>query len=214
MLTGVWGRGQWVIDSSGITFADYPFSPATVFPGATIAWEQVDDIDLLAPPPTVRVGAELLMVSAFHRDKLAGYAERYRIPVATRHDQVWGDILEPFLDTQFDEAGKQRTMARLEAAGVDPEQVAELRDRFGPAMWLYNFAVPRWEWVHLGLFDLLAATHPECSYPDGDWTQLLRARFGRSAGPFCDHAHYHAVYWESMRIALAPGITDHPETDE
>ena len=62
----MWGRGQWIIDSSGIPFADYPFFPATVFPAATIAWEQVDDIDPLAPPPTVRVGAELLMVSAVH----------------------------------------------------------------------------------------------------------------------------------------------------
>ena len=62
----MWGRGQWIIDSNGIPFADYPFFPATVFPAATIAWEQVDDIDPLAPPPTVRVGAELLMVSAVH----------------------------------------------------------------------------------------------------------------------------------------------------
>ena len=27
-----------------ITFANYPFFPATVFPAATIAWEQTDDI--------------------------------------------------------------------------------------------------------------------------------------------------------------------------
>ena len=74
------GRGQWIIDSSGISFADYPFFPATVFPAATIAWEQVDDIDPLAPPPTVRVGAELLMVSAVHRDKLAEAASQDRPP--------------------------------------------------------------------------------------------------------------------------------------
>jgi len=74
------GRGQWIIGSSGIPFADYPFFPATVFPAATIAWEQVDDIDPLAPPPTVRVGAELLMVSAVHRDKLAEAASQDRPP--------------------------------------------------------------------------------------------------------------------------------------
>lgn len=210
MASGVkWGRSQWIIDSSGITFVDYPFYPATVFPAATIGWEQVDDIDLLAPPPTVRVGGELLMVSAVHRDKLAGYAGRHRIPVATRHDLVWGDILEPFLDTEFDEAAQQRTMSRLAAAGIGPEQVAELRDRFGPAMWLYNFATPaRWEWAHLGLFDLLAATHPECSYPDNDWTWLLRARFGMPPGPFCDHEYYRTLYWEAMRIALAASSED------
>ena len=208
MVTGVWGRGQWIIGSSGITFADYPFFPATVFPSATIAWEQVDDIDLLAPPPTVRVGAELLMVSAAHRDKLAEHAARHHIPLATRHDLAWGDILEPFLDTEFSEADQQRTMSRLEATGIGPGQVAELRDRFGPAMWLYNFAIPRWEWVHLGLFDLLAATHPECGYPDNDWTWLLRARFGMPPGPFCSHEHYHTVYWEAMQIALAPSPGD------
>lgn len=203
MVRGGRGGGRWILDSSGITFADYPFFPATVFPSATIAWEQVDDIDLLAPPPTVRVGAELLMVSAVHRDELAGYAARHRIPVAARHDRLWGGILEPFLDTEFTEADLQRTMSRLGAAGLGPGQVAELRDRFGPAMWMYNFAIPRWEWVHLGLFDLLAATHPECSYPDDDWNRMLRARFGIPPGPFCSHDHYTAVYWEAMRTALA-----------
>lgn len=103
------------------------------------------------PPPTVRVGVKLPMVSAVHRDKLAECAARHRIPVAARHDLVWGDILEPFLDTEFTDADQQRTMSRLEAAGIGPGQVAGLRDRFGPAMWLYNLAIPRWEWGHLGL---------------------------------------------------------------
>lgn len=53
--------------------------PATVFPAATIAWAQVDDIDLLAPPPTVWVGGELLLVSAVDRDKLAEYGGRHPI---------------------------------------------------------------------------------------------------------------------------------------
>ena len=94
-------------------------------------------------------------------------------------------------------------MSRLEAAGIGPGEVAALRDRFGPVVWLYNFAVPRWEWVHLGLFDLLAATHPRCIYPDDDWTWLLRARFGMPPGPFCNYEDYPAVYREAMRIALA-----------
>jgi len=48
-------------------------------------------------------------------------------------------------------------MSRLQPAGIGPQQVAELRASFGPAMLMHNFAIPLWEWVHLGLFDLLTA---------------------------------------------------------
>jgi len=101
------GHGRWVIGSGGSPFADYPFFPATVFPAATIAWEQIDDIHLRALHPTVRVGAELLVVPARHKDELKEHAER-RIPIATRHDRVWGDIPEPFLDTWFARARMSR----------------------------------------------------------------------------------------------------------
>lgn len=197
-------RERWVFDSDGISFADYPFFPASVFPAGRVAATDIDDIDLLAPPPTVRVGAELLYVSAVHRDELKEFAETHRIPVASRHDRVWSDILEPFLDTEFDEAFQRRTMRRLHAAGLDASQVEELRVRFAPAMWLYNFAIPRWEWVHLGLFDLLEATHPESAYPDDDVSRRLREGFRIPPGPFCTAEEYPGIYWEAMRIALLP----------
>jgi hypothetical protein len=95
-------------------------------------------------------------------------------------------------------------MSRLQSAGLGPQQVIELRARFGPAMRMHNFAIPRCERVHLGLFDLLAATHPDCTYPDNDWTRKCRAAFSSPSGPFCDAEHYSALYWQSH--ADRPGV--------
>ncbi len=50
--------------------------------------------------------------------------------------------LEPFLDTWFDEEHQQRTMSLLQSAGLGPQQIIELRARFGPAMRMHNFAIP------------------------------------------------------------------------
>jgi hypothetical protein len=63
-------------------------------------------------------------------------------PIATRHDRVRGDILEPFPDTWFGQEHQQRTMSRLQSAGIGPQQVTELRARFGAAMLMHNCAIP------------------------------------------------------------------------
>jgi hypothetical protein len=135
------GHGRRVIGSGGSP-SPTTRSSATVFPAATIAWEQIDDIHLRALHPTVRVGAELLVAPARHKDERKEHAERRRIPIATRHDRVRGDILEPFPDTWFGQEHQQRTMSRLQSAGIGPQQVTELRARFGPAMLMHNCAIP------------------------------------------------------------------------
>ena len=91
--------------------------------------------------PPCGAGAELLVVPARHKDELKEHAER-RIPIATRHDRGWGDILELFLDTWFGQEHQQRTMSRLQSAGIGPQQVTELRARLDPAMLMHNFAIP------------------------------------------------------------------------
>lgn len=37
----------------------------------------------------------------------------------------------------------------------------------------------------------------------GTCSSMLRARFGMSPGPFCDHEYYRTIYRDAMRIALA-----------
>jgi hypothetical protein len=98
---------------------------------------------------------------------------------------VWSLILEPFLDTEFDEQHKQRTLVMLQNNEVSRELCDALRQEFGPAMYHYNFATFLWDWVHLGLYDLLSAIElgPRATLP---W------RHGRSFASF---------YWEAMEIA-------------
>jgi hypothetical protein len=202
MLMPMWDDFRWTVDSTGITFAGYPFAPATVFPAGAVAWQQVDDISV-GPRASARVGGELLMLPGGQRDTLAGYAARNGVPVVGWHSLVWSRILDEFLDTETSEDSRQRLLSLLAADGIGPGQVAALRRRFEPAMMMYNFAVARWEWCDLDQFDLLTATHPEYTSPDNEWSRALRARYNIAPGPFCDHEQYRALYWEIMRIAMA-----------
>ncbi|MCC7077164.1 MAG: hypothetical protein IT198_08570 [Acidimicrobiia bacterium] len=93
-------------------------------------------------------------------------------------------------------------MERLVTHGLDRSEVHDLRARFVPPLVLYNFAVPLWEWVHLGLFDLLEAVHPLCAYPDDAGTRRLRHGLEIPDPPFTTDDEYPRIYWEAMRIAL------------
>src|SRR3954469_8759118 len=104
---------QWIFEPDGITFVDYPFFPACVFPTGHVEAGRIDDIDAGAWPPAVRVGQELLMVPAGCRDRLLALAERHGLPAVARLDSVWGCILEPALDTEFGEDSRQHTYRRL-----------------------------------------------------------------------------------------------------
>ncbi|MEU7731421.1 hypothetical protein AB0B78_40440 [Streptomyces sp. NPDC040724] len=83
------------------------------------------------------------------------------------HD-VWGDLLEPFLDTEFTAEQQAGTLARLSAVGLGPEEVARIREQVGPLMRAFNSL--HWDWHHLGITDLLDAA-------EADWIpEHLRVR--------------------------------------
>ncbi|MDA5284721.1 hypothetical protein [Streptomyces sp. Isolate_45] len=68
---------------------------------------------------------------------------------------MWGDLLEPFLDTEFTTERKAATQARLEQAGPGPDEVAGIRDKVAPLMRADNSFGE--DWHHLGVADLLNA---------------------------------------------------------
>jgi hypothetical protein len=181
---------RWTFEPDGITFVDYPFYPASVHPTGHLEAGRIDDVDLGAWPPAVRVGNELLMVSAGYRDDLRALAERHGIPLAGRADSNWGGILEPALDTEFGEDSQQHTYDHLGQRGLNRAEVDDLRRRFVPALMAYNFCLPVWDWTHLGLFDLLEAVHPDARYP------------AHQPPTYGNHDTYPDIYWEAMRVAL------------
>lgn len=167
----------------GIHIQAYPFAPASVYPSAIVPWADIQAcLPDRAPPEIWTTRGDILFIPAHQRDDLRVAATHHHIPNAHAID-TWALILEPFLDTTFDTNDQERTRALLAQAGIDEHTCQALRERFGKLMLAYNFDTGLWDWVHLGLYDLLNA----------HW--LFRTRFALT------DATLHARYWETIAIA-------------
>ena len=166
---------------SGVVFRDYPFPTASIYPSGVVAYEAIREVLPDMAPPEIRTHrGEVLFVTAMQKEQLRAAAEQHGLRIAARVD-VWDLLLEPFLDTEFSEQDQARTLAILEENGISRERCEALRSQVGAAMYRYNFSTMLWEWVHLGLYDLLLAIQDDLS-----WTL--------SGG-------MEAFYWEAMSIA-------------
>jgi hypothetical protein len=145
-----------------VTFADdhvfFPDSHLSRIGGSfdgTLAAAAIQDADPAAAPPEIRtLSGETLFVSAVQREDLERFCQASQIPIRKRPD-VWGDLLEPFIDTQFTPEHQTATLSRLRQAGLTAAEVARIRAKVGPLMLAYNAF--HWDWFHLGLADLLDA---------------------------------------------------------
>lgn len=147
------------IDSTGIAWSDYPFAGATVYPSGRVTWAGIRDVDPETRPPEVRTKAgETLLVHAEQRGELAQHAAAAGVPTVRRAD-VWGLLLDPFLDTYFDPPQIARTNARLESLGISNRRRERIHARFGAMMRSYNLDSGLWEWGCLGLMDFLGAVN-------------------------------------------------------
>ncbi|WP_371675728.1 hypothetical protein [Streptomyces sp. NBC_01276] len=135
---------------------DHILLPADArLPGSTLAAAAVRDADPEASPPELRThSGETVFVPAGRATELERFCARNGIPLRRRPD-VWGDLLDPFLDTWFTAEEEAATLDRLDRAGVGRAEVAGIRERVEPLMRAYNHML--WEWHALGLDDLLAA---------------------------------------------------------
>ncbi|WP_143466939.1 hypothetical protein [Lentzea kentuckyensis] len=140
-----------------IAFAGYEFPWASVHPHGVVPVSSIRDAYVAVGPLEVRTHAgETLFLPWDDRDGLAEFCRRHDIALVRRLD-VWGNLLDPFLDTEFSDAEVAATDARLRAVGLSQESIDATRARVGPLMRSYNFDSMLWEWGHLGLFDLLKA---------------------------------------------------------
>ncbi len=120
-----------------------------------LAAAAIQDADPAAAPPEIRTkSAETLFVSAAQRQDLEQFCHASRIPICKRPD-VWGDLLEPFTDTQLTPEQEAATLNRLGHAGLTNAEITRIRAKVGPLMLAYN--ARHWDWFHLSLADLLDA---------------------------------------------------------
>jgi hypothetical protein len=170
---------------SSIGFRNYEFFPSTVYTRTgmrKVMAEEIDEIDLNAAPPALKINKELVFISAEFRLELEIFAKRNGIEVKSRFD-IWDAILEPFIDTEFTAENSERNQENLKRYDLGKEQVTEWRDRVRESMIAYNFGTGLWDWAHLGLWDLLNA------YKLGLGEKLTKNE-------------YTQLYWSSMEIAL------------
>lgn len=128
-----------------------------MYPNATVPASAIRDADPLAAPSEVRLHTgETLFIAGARHHELRAFCERNDIPIRSRPD-LWDALLQPFVDTEFTPELAAQASALLDEFGVSPEEAAAIRDRFAAPMVAYNFGTGLWDWVHLGLFDLLQA---------------------------------------------------------
>lgn len=158
--------------AQGIAFVGYSYPGASVTRAGFVRWASVRDADPDAAPPELRLRTgETLAVPAPFREQLRSALSQAAVPTIRRTD-VWALLLEPFLDTEFDETHTRSTCSRLNQCGVSEREIEEIRSRVGDAMTKYNTL--HWDWVHLGLFDLLDAHLPP---PPLRWIPARRREF-------------------------------------
>lgn len=121
----------------------------------TLAAAAIQDADPAATPPEIRTrSGETLFVSATQRQDLERFCQASLVRIRERPD-VWGDLLEPFTDTQLTPQHESATLGRLHQAGLTAAEIAQIRAKVRPLMLAYN--ARHWDWRHLGLADLLDA---------------------------------------------------------
>ena len=156
--------GQVTIGDDFLKIENYPFEPSIAYRQTIFKPDQIDDIDLLADPQTIRINDELIFLTGDkristtreYRSEVRNFAKRNNIKTVERRD-VWRGILEPFLDTEFTPEIDQRTTQFLESYGLTTDQVRSLRAEVEIQMLKYNFDTMIWEWCAFGTEDVLKA---------------------------------------------------------
>jgi hypothetical protein len=166
------------IDDDGIHLEPYDFPGSAFHPAGLCRWQDVREIYPKVAPPEVRTAREIVFVPAPRRAELERAAAARGIACVMRFD-VWGLILEPFLDTSFKAADCERTYRNLERAGVPRATCDALRRELGPAMKAYNFDSMLWDWASLSLYDALCALRgvlsgPRFRLPDREFATFYR----------------------------------------
>jgi hypothetical protein len=141
--------------------------------------EDIKEINERSAPLEIKTKqGETLFILAAQKDDLLKFAKENKLLVIPRFD-IWYLLLEPFLDTVFEDEEKERTLRILEQNGISQKECEIIRDEVSKVMILYNFATGLWDWAHLGLMDLLSAQRGVLSEVD-----------------------FQKFYWYAMEIAL------------
>lgn len=160
-----------IFTDTSIEFCSYPFRTASVFKKPIVYWDLIKDIDVSKPTLEVRlITGEILFVSLAQEEELKNFAARLELPQVERED-IWSDLVEPFLDTEFSFTHRKQTLLRLSTCGMSAPEIRQIRKRIAFAMYFYQGFIG--EWQYMGLLDALIAVR-QVSSP---WTFRVFYRY-------------------------------------
>lgn len=172
------GIGQSSIREDRIIIDHYPFKPSTAYLNKDIFPAEIESVCWESFPPMIRIKDDLIFIDRENKDSLQAFAQAHQLP-SFKPSHNWEFLLEPFLDTVYTEKTDLRLGAMLMKNGIDQSEIDHLRKEVGPAMHSYNFDSMLWEWVSLGLPDVLFAMKAKLSKQD-----------------------FEIFYWKAMHIEL------------
>lgn len=186
-----------IIEADAIRFQAYPFVPASVYPDGVVPAAAIRGISSRRAPSEVWLeSGETLFVPAPGGDGLRAFGASHGLRDRIGID-VWGLLLEPFIDSEIGTEEAARSLRALLEVGLDESTIEAIRVEVSASMVAYNFVSGLWEWCHLGLFDLLSAGSGSLVSKDLVWPPEVMAE----------------RYWRFMAIA-ARGWAEHEELEE
>ncbi|WP_148088113.1 hypothetical protein [Couchioplanes caeruleus] len=143
------------IGPDGITLR-WPLGSAEErYSGTWIAWSAVRDADPDMFPPELRLtDGRTVFISRERQAELAVALTAAQVPVRKRGD-VWSNLLEPFLDIDYDEVTRAGCESKLHAWGFDDQEIKQIRDRVWD--WMTALTLATSEWGNYGHHDVLLA---------------------------------------------------------
>ncbi|MBB4742507.1 hypothetical protein BJY16_005966 [Actinoplanes octamycinicus] len=167
------------IGADGVTLAWPRFSPEVRYSGRFIPWSRVRDMDPEAFPPELRLrNGRTVFLARAHAADLAAAPVKVRKRV-----DVWGALLEPFLDTEYGAETDAICAHRLHSCGFSDREIQRIRRRVRRRM--TTMTLLTWEWGGYGHSDVLLATSraPGFAYRRfRRWADAIAARGERSQG--------------------------------
>jgi hypothetical protein len=146
------------IGEDRIEYFNYPFKCSHVVNNKIVLASDIQEMVENFSPPSIRIKqGEFVFISAADKDSLITFCNSNGIPVVKIVD-VWSRILDEFLDTEFSEECLQKSYKQLDICGVSRQECNDLRKEVAARMFAYNYTSCLWEWVYLGLYDLLGAS--------------------------------------------------------
>jgi hypothetical protein len=160
-----------IIKNNHISIKEFPYKPSKCFPERNLDGTLIDcNISGFGRPSIRTNDGEILIFDFSKNDEeiLKYYAFENHLPTIHYYD-VWWDVLEPFIDTENTKDFKELITLRLASIGLTNPMVREIQEEIREMMIEYNFESGLWEWVYLGITDLLDAcigrlTHPAINH--------------------------------------------------